>query len=186
MLAEAHAQRPCGAKIRASGGFHEQVVRPSVAVALFICVGANASAKNRREEHLQRQSSAREAPASASSAQQAIVRLEHRWLNNENNPAVLESILADDFVHVLPSGFISKRDHIAFVRTHAQPHLAEHKFNKLEVRVYGNVAIANGIVVAVPEGGGAPQRTLFTDVFACRKGRWQAVNAQETPERGGK
>lgn len=65
------------------------------------------------------------------------------------------------------------------MRTHRQPLLAEHKFEKLEVRVYGSVAIASGIVLARPEGKGALQRTLFTDVFVLRNGYWQAVNSQE-------
>lgn len=116
----------------------------------------------------------------ASDAQQAVIRLEHRWLANENNPAALESILADDFVHVLPEGMISKRQHIDYLKTHANAFPGAHKFESLEVRVYGNVAIATGVVLAVPPGG-APHRTLFTDVFAFRQGRWQAVNAQETP-----
>lgn len=112
-----------------------------------------------------------------STAQRAVIRLENRWLANENNPAVLDSILAEDFVHVLPEGFISKQQHIGFVRAHPNAFPGARKFAKLQVRVYGNVAIANGIVVAVPAGGGAAQKTLFTDVFAFRNGRWQAVNA---------
>jgi hypothetical protein len=49
----------------------------------------------------------------------------------------------------------------------------------LHVRIYGNVGIVNGMVVEA--GSGAPRKTLFTDVFACRDGKWQAVNAQEVP-----
>lgn len=160
--------------------------RVGIAVALLVLagasLGANAFAGKPPAKELAKRLSARGGRVSPAPAEEAIIRLEHRWLTNEYNPAALNEILADDFVHVVPEGMISKQEHIAFVRTHAQPHLAEHKFNKLEVRVYGNVAIANGIVVAVPAGGGTPQRTLFTDVFAFRKGRWQAVNAQETPE----
>lgn len=117
--------------------------------------------------------------STASDAQQAVIRLENRWLANENNPAVLDSILAEDFVHVVPVGIISKQENIGFVRSHPNTSSGEHKFERLQVRVYGSVAIANGIVAAKVEGKG--QRTLFTDVFAFRNGRWQAVNAQETP-----
>jgi len=48
----------------------------------------------------------------------------------------------------------------------------------MHVRVYGNVGIVNGVVV---ETGAVRQETLFTDVFAYRDGKWQAVNAQELP-----
>jgi Domain of unknown function (DUF4440) len=119
-------------------------------------------------------------PADApSAAQQAVIRVEQGWIANEYNSAVLDSILADDFVHVLPQGMISKQEQIAYVRAHPMPTLKVHRFEKLQVRVYGNVAIANGIVLAVPMSG-VPRRTLFTDVFVLRAGRWQAVNAQET------
>lgn len=112
-------------------------------------------------------------------AKDAVVKLENLWLANEGNPAALDSILADDFVHVLPIGTITKKEHISFVKQHPWPKMKEHKFENLQVRVYGNVAIANGCVVAVPENGAA-RRTYFTDVFALRGGRWQAVNAQES------
>lgn len=120
--------------------------------------------------------------AALAATQKTIVRLEERWLANENSPAVLDEILANDFVHVLPEGIISKKEHIDFVRAHPFGPYATHKFERLEVRVYGNVAIATGIVLAIRIGKEtpAPERTLFTDVFAFRNGRWQAVNAQES------
>ncbi|MGH9729445.1 MAG: nuclear transport factor 2 family protein [Candidatus Acidiferrales bacterium] len=114
-----------------------------------------------------------------SATQQTIKQLEQRWLTHESDPAVLDSILADDFIHVLPQGFFSKQEQISFLRAHPLPRLAAHKFEKLDVRVYGSVAIANGIVLSIPEGTKTPQKTFFTDVFAFRQGRWQAVNAQE-------
>ncbi len=144
--------------------------RIGLALAFLICAAGIVSLRSRAS-----------AGASASAAQKAVTQLEQKWLQNEYNPAALDSILADDFVHVLPSGFISKQQHIAFVRTHPRPKLLRHEFEQLRVRVYGNVAIANGIVAATPGEGGPALRTIFTDVFAFRNGRWQAVNAQETP-----
>ena len=47
------------------------------------------------------------------------------------------------------------------------------------MRTYGNVGIVNGMVVTTI--GVATQKTLFTDVFAHRDGKWRAVNAQELP-----
>lgn len=118
-------------------------------------------------------------PSNAASAAQAVRQLEQRWLANQNSSAVLDSILANDFIHVLPEGFISKQEHIAFLRAHPLPP-ATRRFEKLDVRVYGTAAVATGVVVAIPAGKGAPERTLFTDVFVFRHGHWQAVNAQET------
>src|SRR5262249_40630994 len=121
-------------------------------------------------------------PLQASPGQeQALRELEHRWLNAEDDPSALESILADDFVHVLPSGFVTKAEQLGYMRAHpsAQPRAAK-RFDDMRVRVYGNTGVVNGIVVAtMPDG--STRKTVFTDVFAYSNGKWEAVNAQETP-----
>lgn len=100
-------------------------------------------------------------------AKQELLEVENRWLHAEDNPDVQEEILAPDFVHVLPSGMITKKEQIEYLR----------------VRIYGNVGIVNGAVV---RGEGVTlRRTLFTDVFARDKGKWQAGNAQELTEKQG-
>ena len=109
-----------------------------------------------------------------------IVQLENQWLEAEDKPKALPSILADDFVHVVPAGLITKDEQIRYLTTHRNGKEQGKHFENLRVRMFGNVAIANGIVVASAENGKI-QKTLFTDVFAYRNGRWQAVNAQETP-----
>jgi len=111
-----------------------------------------------------------------------VERVEQRWLAAENDPAVLETILADDFVHALPAGLITKQQQIDYLRAHPSSRIQEQrKFERLDVRVYGDTAIANGIVAAATADGGAARRTVFTDVFVKRNGAWQAVNAQENP-----
>jgi hypothetical protein len=49
----------------------------------------------------------------------------------------------------------------------------------MQVRVYGDVGVVNGIVLTTDEQGREVERTIFTDVFVRRNGRWEAVNAQE-------
>jgi hypothetical protein len=106
------------------------------------------------------------------------VSAEREWLAHEHDPAPLEHILAPDFVHVLGSGqFITKAEHIAYIAAHPAPAGFEAHFERLDVRLVNGVAIATGIVAATE------RRTVFTDIFACRDGRWQAVGAQETPIR---
>lgn len=145
-----------------------------VTLAALVC-GVALTAPSRNPAH-------RSADATAA-AKDAVVKLENLWLENEGNPTVLDSILADDFVHVFPGGFITKQQHIDFVRQHPFPPMKMHRFEKLEVRIYGDIAIANGIVLAAPENGAA-RRTYFTDVFVLRDGHWQAVNAQESEANG--
>lgn len=127
-------------------------------------------------------------PAAASSAphrdperdRQALVGLENEWLKNEHDAAALERILAPDFVHPVPTGdFLTKAQHIYYSVKYPPPAGLKNRFENLNVRVYGDVGIVNGIVVTGDEHGQDVDRTIFTDVFVYREGRWQAVNAQE-------
>jgi len=117
--------------------------------------------------------------------EQEVNALEQRWLQNEDRPDVVQLILADDFVHVLPIGFISKQDHLAYLRQHPNSFPGRKHFEELRVRIYGDVAIANGIVSTVRDQDSKPKRTAFTDVFLRREGQWLAVNAQESPLESG-
>jgi len=121
----------------------------------------------------------RQAPPDKS--EQTIRDLEQRWLENEDDPSVLATILADDFVHALPMGFIGKQEQLNFMRKHPQVSKGTKHFDQLRVRMYGSTAIANGIVVEKQQGSASERKTVFTDVFIRRHGTWQAVNAQETP-----
>ena len=113
-------------------------------------------------------------------AKHDLLNLENHWLQVEEDPAALDSILAPDFLHVVPVGIITRNEQLDFMRKHpSRGHSAKKHFEDMHVRVYGIVGIVNGIVVATE--GEATQRTLFTDVFAYRDGRWQAVSAQELP-----
>jgi hypothetical protein len=98
----------------------------------------------------------------------------------ENDPVALEDILAPDFLHVVPVGIITKEEHIRFLREHPAPGQHTHKrFEDLHVRIYGDTGIVNGTVIETTDRG--ERKTLFTDVFAYRDGKWQAVTAQELP-----
>jgi ketosteroid isomerase-like protein len=112
------------------------------------------------------------------SQERALRELEAKWLSAEDDPNALESILADDFVHVLSVGFVTKREQLSYLRSHPSPDHEPKHFETLRIRVFGNFGIANGIV-ARTEADGTVHRTMFTDVFAERGGKWQAVNAQE-------
>jgi len=97
-----------------------------------------------------------------------------------SNAATLDRILASDFVHVVPvDHFLTKQEHIDWVIKHPEPKDRHTRFDKLHVRLYGDVGIVNGSVIASDLNGKQIDRTMFTDVFVCRDGRWQAVNGQE-------
>jgi hypothetical protein len=120
------------------------------------------------------------APRATEQDQQAVIALENEWLASEHNPEVLERILAPDFRHAVVTGdFLTKAEHISWSTKHPPSANLKSRFEKLEVRIYGDAAIASGIV-ATSDGDKNTSRTIFTDIFAYRGGRWQAVHAQET------
>ena len=113
-------------------------------------------------------------------AKQQLLELENHWLQSESDINALESILAPDFLHVLSSGIVTKQEQISFMRSHPSPaQNAKKHFEDMHVRIYGEIGIVNGMVVAI--GASATRRTFFTDVFAYRNGKWQAISAQELP-----
>jgi hypothetical protein len=91
----------------------------------------------------------------------------------------------------MPTGdFVTKAQHIAFSSAHQQPSNLKQRFDQMQVRVYGDVGIVNGVVVTTDEKGPSQagenheaDHTVFTDVFVWRDGRWQAVNAQDNAVR---
>ena len=122
-------------------------------------------------------------PKSAEKSKQELLALENRWLQAEDDPVVLEGILAPDFLPVVPGAIITKDQHLHFLRKHpARGQRPEKRFEDLHVRVYGEAGIVNGVVIETTEHG--ERKTLFTDVFAYRDGKWQAVSAQELPVTG--
>jgi hypothetical protein len=109
----------------------------------------------------------------------ALIAVEHRWLAAEHDSATLDDLLAPDFVHAVPTGdFLTKAQHIHYAVAFQPPADERRRFDTLSVRVYGAVGIVTGIVRAT-RGAAAPARSIFTDVFVKRNGRWRAVNAQE-------
>jgi len=110
----------------------------------------------------------------------ALMALENAWLKNEHNAAELEHILAADFLHPVVTGdVLTKAQHIKFSSTHLSPADLTKHFEGLQIRVYGDVGIVNGLVVATNRDENVVRKTVFTDVFVYRDGRWQAINAQE-------
>lgn len=120
------------------------------------------------------------AQRSAEVDKRQIELLEHEWLDGGGNRATLERVLASDFVHPVSAGvFLSKEQDIAWSLAHPRPPDRRARFETLDVRLYGDAAIANGIVENTDPSGSDRQRTIFTDVFVRRGGRWQAVSACE-------
>lgn len=110
----------------------------------------------------------------------ALLALEDEWLKHEHDGPTLERILASDFVHPVSTGdMLTREQHIFYSTKYPPPAGIKQRFANLQVRVYGDVGIVNGIVVTTGPPTQQPSQSIFTDVFVFRDGRWQAVNAQE-------
>jgi hypothetical protein len=110
---------------------------------------------------------------------EALLSLENQWLH-ARDAETLDRILASDFVHIAPGGYVlSKAEHIAWFEKHTPPADRDVKLEHVTVRIYGDTGIVNGFVVNIDSHSRGESRTAFTDVFVIRDGRWQAVNAQE-------
>src|SRR5690348_5174401 len=72
---------------------------------------------------------------------QALTDLEQEWLH-ARDAATLDRILASDFVHVINiDHFLTKQEHIEWVVKHPEPKGRHTKFDKLNVRLYGDVGL---------------------------------------------
>src|SRR5262245_60930929 len=101
-----------------------------------------------------------------------LVALENDWLKNEHKTAKLEHILAADFLHPVVTGdVLTKAQHIQFSSTHLPPSDLTKHFEGLQVRVYGDVGIVNGLVVATNKDGNVVGKTVFTEDLFYRDGR---------------
>lgn len=95
-----------------------------------------------------------------------------------NDAGVLERILADDFVGVdIDGSHDSKADAIKDYRSQPSEFASNH-LNEVEIRFYGDAAVAQG-----NEGwkkkNGAAGKFVWTDTWIKRGGKWQIVAAED-------
>jgi hypothetical protein len=132
---------------------------------------------------------ARTAGAQASGGRAAdsayIAHAESDWAESmaTNDVTVLERLLADDFVETARDGTrMFKSDVIAWYRTHDSEFLFNH-VGDFWIRISGDVAITQG-TENWKKKNGATGKYVWTDTWAKRDGKWQAVASasQETVE----
>lgn len=112
-----------------------------------------------------------------------LIRLEEEWLQRGDS-ATLERILGPDFQHPVFTGdILTKAEQVHWVAGHPDKKGVSRAFDGLDVRIFGAVGVVTGTVVSIDVASRRSQRTVFTDIFVYRDGRWQAVNAQENAVR---
>ena len=117
---------------------------------------------------------------------QSVLNVERAWIQAiaDRDTSAVACILADDFLDTSWQGVLRTRrdqiDGLGRARSYT-PHYSDWR-----VHLYGSTAVVRGLNVMTDASGHDVGRLRFTDVFAYRDGRWQAVAAQETMVAGGR
>jgi hypothetical protein len=86
--------------------------------------------------------------------------------------------LSGDFVCTLADG--RRIDKARFLRRIAAgPGVTNVRYDEVDVRLLGDVALVQGVTHCLRDG--VPESTRYTDIWLFREGMWQAVAAQLTP-----
>ncbi len=115
----------------------------------------------------------------------AIAQLEQRWLAAiaTGDRSALNTILADDYRDINWAGQV--RGKAELIADPDVPANTTRVITHLEVRVWGDTAVATGINQVHSSDKGWTVEVPFTDVFARIDGQWRAVSSQETMRRPG-
>ena len=118
------------------------------------------------------------------SDEQQVRQLEPQWIEAflRGDTETLDRILADDFIFTDPEGkLLTKVEWIADMTSGELTFESIH-IDDLQVRMYGDAAVANGRVTvkARSKEGGFNGQYCYTDMYVKRNGQWQAVAEQAT------
>ena len=122
----------------------------------------------------------RAADEKSKDTEQAIKKLEGEWANAlvKRDQAVIDRIVSSDWMLADAEGnLVGKAKADADLKSGAIAFEAVHN-DELKVRVFGETAIAYGLVTQKIkfEGKETSGQYRFTDVFIRRDGRWQAIS----------
>ena len=125
---------------------------------------------------------ARAQESSTAEAERYIKESERQWAESvaTGDTIVIERILADDFIGVDPDGsFYDKAKMVADTREAPKYFISNH-LNEVKVRFYGDAAVAQGSESWVRRTGSPLRgRSVWTDTWIRRNGRWQIVAAED-------
>jgi ketosteroid isomerase-like protein len=116
------------------------------------------------------------------SVSDSVKQLEHDWTDamKAKDTDKLDQILADDWVSVGFDGAKStKKEYLASIKA-GEYILTSFDFGPMDVKVIGSIAIVQGSDTekSTTKGKDTSGKFAWTDVFANRGGKWQAVRSQ--------
>jgi ketosteroid isomerase-like protein len=113
-----------------------------------------------------------------------ILAVENQWASaiERQDAAAFERLAAEDFRFIDENGRVLNRAQYIADRSHNPDNVESAIQDEIEVRQYGDAAIATGRSILHGTRDGAPfvYRFRWTDVYVRRAGRWQPVSGQLT------
>ena len=113
-----------------------------------------------------------------------ILAVENQWASaiERQDAAAFERLAAEDFRFIDENGRVLNRAQYIADRSHNPDNVESATQDEIEVRQYGDAAIATGRSILHGTRDGAPfvYRFRWTDVYVRRAGRWQPVSGQLT------
>jgi ketosteroid isomerase-like protein len=117
-------------------------------------------------------------------ARAEILAIENQWATaiERQDAAAFERLASEDFRFIDENGRVLNRAQYIADRSHNPDNVESAVQDEIEVRQYGDAAIATGRSTLHGTRDGAPfvYRFRWTDVYVRRAGRWQPVSAQLT------
>jgi ketosteroid isomerase-like protein len=115
--------------------------------------------------------------------EQALMKMERDWVDaaSKADVATLGGIIADDWAAQGTLGPTTKAETLADIKSGTQK-LDSITLGEMKVRVFGDVAVVTGSddEKSSYKGKDTSGHYVWTDVFAKRQGKWQAVASHGT------
>lgn len=117
-----------------------------------------------------------------SKAEEDVRKLEREWLDayERFDASAMDRIVAQDFAITFPDGYTQDKPQLmASIQAPRKPGQPSPRFftEGVRSRAYGDTVILTGTVVTEVQRDGKPvqERSLYTDTYVKRDGRWQVV-----------
>jgi hypothetical protein len=110
---------------------------------------------------------------------------ERAWLQvlKQKNVPALDCMLAADFKDTSRRGVLRPKSQVLReLPLHREQDNYQQTFAELEASLFGDTAVARGVIVVADPQGHEILRVRFTDVLYFSKNHWFAVASQETDE----
>ena len=120
------------------------------------------------------------------SVEEQIIEIEQQWSDafRKHDPEVFVRHVADDYVGIYPTNKITKESLLTSAKGGGARTVISSDIGTPKVRVFEKTVVVTGHAVQhVREKSGdiTIMRTIYTEVFVLRDGRWQCVAGHYTP-----